>query len=244
MNQGAKKGHGKSGKLPTKQTINMAEVGAKPFRVLIAIPIILIILVALAVVAKFAVLDRIDEVKRSESEVTQLQTMLNASKLKLASYGDVIEKYAHYTYSGLTQEELSRVDRSDIITLLQEEIIPNVILENWYVSGNQLTMNILATSLQEVNMLVQQLNQNELVDFSTVRTASTMEVKYDEEPVEPEPEPVEGEPAEGEPVEGEPAPAEPEPAETEPVEEEPEEEEVEMDVAAQVIVYLSAKQEG
>ena len=109
MNQGAKKGHGKSGKLPTKQTINMAEVGAKPFRVLIAIPIILIILVALAVVAKFAVLDRIDEVKRSESEVTQLQTMLNASKLKLASYGDVIEKYAHYTYSGLTQEELSRV---------------------------------------------------------------------------------------------------------------------------------------
>ena len=242
MNKGAKKGRGK---MPTKQTINMAVVGAKPFRFLIAIPISLVILIAAAAIAKYAVLDRLNEATEAEGEVAQLQNVLNLSKAKLASYEDVMEKYAHYTYSGLNAEELNRVDRSKIINLLQEEIIPNVILENWFVSGNQLTMNILAPTLQDVNMLAQQLNQKDIVDFATVRSASTVEVKYDEDPAAQEPEttePAEGEPAGTAPEETEPA--ETETAETEPGEEESEEEEVEMDVAAQLIVYLSEKEEG
>lgn len=244
MNKGAQKGRGK---MPTKQTINMALVGAKPFRFLIAIPIILVILIAAAAIAKFAVLDRLDEAAAAESEVVQLQTLLNVSKAKLASYEDVIEKYAHYTYSGLNSEELNRVDRNEIINLIQEDIIPNVILENWYVSGNQLTMNILAPTLQDVNMLAQHLNQKDIVDFASVRSATTVIARYDEEPASPEEEitePAEGEPAGGEPTEA--APEETEPAETDETEpeEEPEEEEVEMDVAAQLVVYLSEKEEG
>ena len=166
-----KKGRGKSGKMPAKQTINMAVVGYKPHKPYIIIPVILVILAVLAAACKFGILDRLDEVNKAEAEVAQRQTMLNLSKAKLASYDDVIEKYAHYTYSGMTEEELNRVDRSKIISLLQDEVIPNVILENWSLAGNQLTMNILAPTLQDVNLLIQQLNQCEIVDFSTVRSA-------------------------------------------------------------------------
>jgi hypothetical protein len=84
-----------------------------------------------------------------------------------------VDRYAHYTYSGMTQEELERTDRVKVLKLLQESIISKAEVNNWRVSGNLLTLNLVRSNLQEVNLLVQDLNQEKLVDYCTVTTAAT-----------------------------------------------------------------------
>lgn len=169
--------------MPTKQTINLAGVGAKPIKLYIAIPAILVIIAAAALISKYAVFDRLAKVSAAENEVYRLRSELSAAHERLAGFSELNEIYAHYTYSGMTAEELSRVDRSEVVALIQQVIIPKVVVDNWSVSGNQLSLSIVGSSLQTINLLVQELNAQDIVDFCTVRTASTTQTSYrSEEP--------------------------------------------------------------
>jgi hypothetical protein len=60
-----------------------------------------------------------------------------------------------------------------VLKLIQKVVLPQAQLSSWTVSGNLLTLNLARSSLQEINMLAQQLNEHDLVDYCTVTTAST-----------------------------------------------------------------------
>lgn len=179
-------GNRKHVRLPVKQSINLAVVGVKPIKLYVALPIIILILAAAAAFSKFGVVDRYMKVAEAERQVAATRKQVDDAYVKLAEYDELNEIYAHYTYSGMTNEELNRVDRSDIISLIQRMIIPNAVLDSWSVSGNQLILNITGSSLQEINLLSQKLNDQSIVDFSTVRTASTTETRYEETETEAE----------------------------------------------------------
>ena len=44
---------------------------------------------------------------------------------------------------------------------------------SWSLTGNELTINMSGESLQQINLIVQQLEAQDLVDFCTVNTANT-----------------------------------------------------------------------
>ena len=161
------------GTLPVKNSINLASVGAKPIKLSIAIPAIILILLAAAALSKFGVIDRFNTLSKAESEVSRLRSELNSAYNTLSGYGELTEEYAHYTVSGMTNEELTRVDRSQVVDLIQRVILPKSELGNWFVTGNQLNLTITGKTLQEVNLLVQSLDEEALVDFCTVKTAAT-----------------------------------------------------------------------
>ena len=158
---------------PVKRSINLARVGEKPLNLRIAIPAVILIILAALALGKFAVVDRLAAVSRAQSEGAALQAELDADYKTLEDVGDLVDRYAHYTYSGMTQEELERTDRVKVLKLLQESIISKAEVNNWSVSGNLLTLNLVGSNLQEVNLLVQDLNQEKLVDYCTVTTAAT-----------------------------------------------------------------------
>jgi len=178
LSKGTKKNSQKTIRMPVKQTINLVGVGAKPIKVYIALPAILLIIAAAALLSKFAVVDRFMAVAAAESQVASLRAELSAANERLAGFGELNEKYAHYTYSGMTEEELTRIERSEVIALIQRVVLPSVVLDNWSVSANQLTMSIVGSSLQAINLLVQTLNEEPIVDYCTVRTASTTTSSY------------------------------------------------------------------
>jgi hypothetical protein len=158
---------------PVKRSINLARVGEKPLNLRVAIPAIILIILAAAALGKFTVVDRLAAMSRAQSEVTMLQAELDADYKTLEDVGDLVDRYAHYTYSGMTQEELERTDRVKVLKLLQDAIISKAEVNNWTVSGNLLTLNLVRSNLQEVNLLVQDLNKEKLVDYCTVTTAAT-----------------------------------------------------------------------
>lgn len=161
------------GQIPSKRTINLAIIGEKPMRVGLAIPAIILILLAAAAFSKFLVIDRFAKVTAAQNVVYELQRQLDAGYEELADFDDLSNLYAHYTYSGFTQEELNRTDRVDVQELIRNMIIPYAEVSSWSVTGNELTVNMVAESLQQVNLIVQQLEAQDIVDFCTVNTANT-----------------------------------------------------------------------
>ena len=170
-------GRRRKGTIPVKRVINLAEVDKKTIDLRIAIPAILLILAAAFLFGKFAVADRLIAVNRAEGEVVAAQRELDAAYRRLDSFGELTELYAHYTYSGMTDEEVHRTDRAEILNLLRNVVLPDVEVSAWNVKGNELNVTMTAGTLEEINHTVQKVNGNELVDFCTVSNAKTNENK-------------------------------------------------------------------
>lgn len=168
-------GRRRKGSIPVKRVINLAEVDKKTIDLRIAIPAILLILAAAFVFSKFAVADRLIAVSRAEGEVAAVQRELDAAYRRLDSFGELSELYAHYTFSGMTDEEIHRTDRAEILNLLRNVILPDVAVDAWNVKGNVLNVTMTADTLEDINRNVQKINGNELVDFCTVNNAKTNE---------------------------------------------------------------------
>ena len=253
------------GKLPVKKSINMAVVGQKKTRVSTAILALVLILLVAAAIGKFLVMDRFAEVEREEQKVRDLRNELSLANAKLDSFGELKNTYAHYTFADMTSEELRRVERSDVVELIERVVLPAANLNSWNVRQNQLTLNVTLDTLQDTNMLAQILNEEDMVEFATVKNAVTNEIKREpapavsaasnaEPPANEAAEPSEGEAAEEAPAEEAPAeegevpeePAEGEAeGETETEGESEEEKELLYNVTAQIIVYLTiAEKEG
>ena len=168
-------GRRRRGSLPVKRVINLAEVDKKTIDFRIASPAILLILAAAFLFGKFAVADRLIAVSRAEGEVAAVQRELDAAYRRLDSFGELSELYAHYTFSGMTDEEVHRTDRAEILNLLRDVILPRVSVDAWNVKGNVLNVTMTADTLEEINLTVQKVDADALVSFCTVNNAKTNE---------------------------------------------------------------------
>ncbi|MGN0169642.1 MAG: hypothetical protein ACI39H_02645 [Lachnospiraceae bacterium] len=157
--------------LPVKRTINLATVGEEKINIKVAVPGIVIIILAAVFFGKFTVADRLIAVSVAQYKAELVREQLDAGYQKIQDYGDISEEYAHYTYSGFTEEELNRVDRNDVLDLMKRVVLPQVVVSSWSIQDNEMTLVIGGSTLQQINLLVQKLEVEELVDFCTVETA-------------------------------------------------------------------------
>ena len=165
------------GKMPEKRTINLAPIGVKKFDPKLIIAEIVLIALLGSLFGKFFVLDRYAAMLRATSEVSRMQDALQDEYDKVASYGYLEDEYAHYNYSGMTEEELSLVDRADIIRLVQEETRTSRGLDSWSLSGNLLTLTVSGNDLQEINQMAKRLEKFDLVEACTVVAATKEDVQ-------------------------------------------------------------------
>lgn len=115
-----KKGIG--AKMPTKRSINLVLVDENKINpVKAALGIILIVALAVAF-SKFMVADRLLEMSRATSRVSQLRSSLDETMALIQGFGEVEETYAHYTLDGMSKAELGRVDRGDVGNLVSDII--------------------------------------------------------------------------------------------------------------------------
>ena len=163
---------GRTARAPKKQ-INLALAGQKKKHYFVAIPAIGAIVAAAGFLGKVAVADRLVEMGIQQSLASDLQRQVDDITDYIASFGDLQETYAHYTYQGLSQDELSYLNRPEVLKLMKEVIFPKVTVSSWSLSGNQLTLPVTGANLSDINALVQQLEDEKLVDYCNVMTAVT-----------------------------------------------------------------------
>ena len=178
---------GRTAHAPKKQ-INLALAGQKKKHYFVAIPAIGAIVVAAGVIGKVAVADRLVKMSEAQSAASELQKQVDDITAYIDSFGDLQETYAHYTYQGLNADELSYLNRPEVLQLMKNVIFPKVTVSSWSVSGNQLTLPVTGENLSDINSLVQELEQDPIVDYCNVMTAVTDSNSTDENgnPVSPD----------------------------------------------------------
>ena len=163
--------------MPQKRSINLALVGVERIDPKLALAGSLIVLLLAAMFSKFLVADRLAAMNRESAQVAALRTQLSQEYDKVASFGSIADEYAHYTYSGMTEEELSLVDRADVIRMIKEGTENNREVESWSLRGNVVTLTVSGRDLQEINQLARRLEQFDLVNTCTVTAASKEEIQ-------------------------------------------------------------------
>ena len=170
---------GRTAHAPKKQ-INLALAGQQKKHYFVAIPAIGAIVVAAGVIGKVAVADRLVKMSEAQSAASELQKQVDDITAYIDSFGDLQETYAHYTYQGLNADELSYLNRPEVLQLMKNVIFPKVTVSSWSVSGNQLTLPVTGENLSDINSLVQELEQVPIVDYCNVMTAVTDSSSTDE----------------------------------------------------------------
>jgi hypothetical protein len=72
----------------------------------------------------------------------------------------------------MTEEELNLVDRTDVMKLAQAAINTGVKLQSWSVTGNMMTMQVRARTLQKLNQTAQALEKKKIVERCVINTAN------------------------------------------------------------------------
>ena len=155
------------GRVPTKRSINFAEIGKQKTNYMSTVIVVVIVLVIAALVAKFGVMDRLDEVAAEEARTAELQTQLNQSYATIESFGELTETYARYTYSGMTDAEVTLADRVAVLDLIDRVVYNRCNVESWQLSGNELVLNINVEgkekNMRQINFLTNELQNDPMV---------------------------------------------------------------------------------
>lgn len=159
-------------KMPVKTTINLANTEQSPVSLRRLAPVIGLIVLAVLILGKFFMFDRLVAASRAADEVYQLQTQMQAMYSQINSFNDIKDDYAHYTYSGMTQEELDLVDRVEVMKLIENVLYAGDNTKSWNLTGNVLTLQVTGTSLRELNELSRTLDKSEIVDQCILTTAN------------------------------------------------------------------------
>lgn len=168
-------------KIPTKRTINLAANLEQKTNIFIAIPAIILIIVAAAIVSKFFVVDRYAKLHAAQSEVAYMQGQVDLLNNEYSKMGEIADLYAHYTYSGLTEEELTYFNREAVVSLVDMEIMKDVTVGNWRLQGNVLSIPMQAPTLETIKNVVNKMESQDLVEFCLVNNAITTDAT-DESP--------------------------------------------------------------
>lgn len=163
------------GRLPSKRSINLILVNDKKISVLKAIPAVLLVLALAAAFSKFLVMDRLNAIYSSSSEVSRLRTNLVEARKLLKEYDGIEDDYAHLTYADMTSEEMGRVDRVKILELVSTILPAGNTAKSWSVSGNMLLVDISGGSLQNLNDLAREIEKSPIVDSCVITTATKNE---------------------------------------------------------------------
>ena len=182
-NSGALGGRSR-GRMPTKRSINFAEIGKKKTNYLGAVPIIIVVLIIGALVAKFGIMDRLEEVTKAEAATAELQAQLNQAYSKVESFGSLTNTYAQYTFRGMTNEEVTMADRVEILDLIDRVIVGRCNVDSWELSGNELVVNVTvdnANDLRQLNLITNELKKDTMVQTASLTNSKSSKKASTEE---------------------------------------------------------------
>ncbi len=163
--QGGIAGDGSSAQADKRKKIN--------FKVLI--PSILAAAVILGVIGKFVVYDQFSVLAREIRKSNQLYAQIEAKNQIIRESGNLVKEYAHYTWDGMTAEEKGRVKRTDTAALVDFISEQGVDVEYYSLTGTVMTINLRAKTLESVSKLLEVIQEQEIVESSSVVYAATKE---------------------------------------------------------------------
>ena len=124
---------------------------------------------------KFAILNRFEKVDALQQEAEDLQTQIDVGMAQFAETEDISEQFYHYTWTGMSEEEMSRESRVKVATLVNYINGQGLSVKSYVLSGYQLNVAVTGSSLDQISQVVGLLSAQEIVENCSVMTAQTYE---------------------------------------------------------------------
>ncbi|MBR2547692.1 MAG: hypothetical protein IKF07_05840 [Eubacterium sp.] len=159
------------GKVPTKNYINIVVKKKKVFSLQRNLPLILAIVLIMVVLGKFLVVDRITATLREANRLQTIESEIDDANSKIEQLQAIDDIYAHYTVSGMTEEELGRVDRVKAMKLIDKAFLRGNVSKSWNLTGNTMTLEVNGPSLRELNDLAVELEEKPIVERCVISSA-------------------------------------------------------------------------
>ena len=160
----------KNVQIPSKRTMNFVHHQSS-INIKKLLPVLLVVIIAAAVFAKFGILDQLNKKTAAYNELNMKQSQLDAINIKLAGYDELEQEYGRYSYGWMNDTEVNMVSRMDVLALVEKKIVPAAVVDNLAVNNNVLTLNIHGITLEQASAMVKSLEQSSLVESATVYNA-------------------------------------------------------------------------
>lgn len=152
---------------PTKQTMNfIVDETAKTNK--ISIGLFIVFLIGLALFTKFGVIDTLNKTSELQSTYNSYTSQIDSLNEQLKNYSEVEEKYNAMIGSYLNEDESSSVYQSDIITLIDEDIIPYVPITNFTINGDDIMIYTGSIDMNTVSNVISRLQNDDRTDYVTL----------------------------------------------------------------------------
>ena len=162
-------------KLPKKQTMNLCAREKSDNSLSKVLPVFLLLVIFVAVFAKFGVIDRFAALSETRSRYEAAQTQLAELNSSLSDYDQVQEDYYRYTKHYLTADELALMDRVELLDLLETKSRNLAYITSVSITGNAAVIKVRADTLADVATLRLSLEKADGVTGVTVYNADTTE---------------------------------------------------------------------
>lgn len=161
---------GKKKAVASKSTMNLSlhQSSFQPKRV---IPVVLVIVIAALLFAKFGFMDPIAKKSAAYTDLAQKQDTLSKISAQLVDYDELAAQYGRYSYGWLTETEASLVDRMDLLEILETTISPVAVVKDFAINNNIVAVNLSGITLDETSVLVKELESDPRIESVTVYSA-------------------------------------------------------------------------
>ena len=167
-------GKKKSNPFPSKTSINFIS-NAQERKNKIALILFPIFLVVLALFVYFCVIGPLNKVNEAQSKYNAIARQNEEYKNALKNYSEVQREYNELTGNFLNENESAYFDRTEIIDMVEEDVLSSVSLSSLQINGNVIKITTGPTTMNDISNVVKVLLSDSRVADVTPKTAKASE---------------------------------------------------------------------
>lgn len=158
---------------PKKTTINLVMKEGPATGASKTVLAVIVIIVLVAAVAKFGVIDRLNMVSAAEKEASNAEASYSAMKDYTSGFSALQETYGQYATGGFTEAELALVDRLDILSLIEDELMSSAKIATVTAVENIVSVKLSGITLEQLSALLSRLNANDIVSYVVISSVDS-----------------------------------------------------------------------
>lgn len=168
---------GRSGKYPSKKTINLMYREHDTQDRVFTIVLFALFMIFLYFFSRYGVAAQLARADAAEANYTRMEQNLAKMKEANSQYASVRADYSHYGNGYLNDEELSRQDRVTMLNVIDERVHAAGGIQTIQIQDNIAVITVGVTDAQRLPDIILSLEGSEYVSYVTAQTAATDEDK-------------------------------------------------------------------
>ena len=166
---------GRSGKYPSKKTINLMYREHDTQDRIFTIVLFVLFMIFLYFFSCYGVAAQLARADAAEANYSRMEQNLEKMKEANSEYANVRADYSHYGNGYLNDEELSRQDRVTMLNVIDERVHAAGGIQTIQIQDNIAVITVGVTDAQRLPDIILSLEGSEYVSYVTAQTAATDE---------------------------------------------------------------------